>query len=208
MKRAKNRSTVTLSTFFISLTLAYLFAFFSIFAIDTPFAYVLYIVVWYLYLISHSIFLLFAWLLLHVEESIPIEKYVIFFVIYIIIINTIIWIGIFYNGVQYDMSIGWRPLFSWTFAIVNWIYMYGFLIIPELFLSFRLVRIFKGSKVVIRIKLFLFSAFIEYMLISLVVLYNLLFDNHVYRSIHIFINLPLGMVAAYFIYRSFGKKIE
>lgn len=75
-------------------------------------------------------------------------------------------------------------------------------------MSLNLVKVFKVSKVVLRIKLFLISSFLEFTVISLVVLYNTLPDNNIYHSIHIIINLPLGMLAAYLIYRSFGRKIE
>lgn len=208
LKRTKNRSTITLSTFFLLLASAYLFAFFSIFAINTPFSYSLYIITWYLYMFSHYFFILFTWLLLHIEESVSLKKYHMFMVLYGIIMAIIIWIGIFNGGIRYDETTSWRPLFSWSFAIINWLYITFFLVLPELLMSFKLVKIFKGSKVVIRIKLFLVSSFLEYVLISLVVLYNMLPDNHGYRSIHIYIGLPLGMLAAYFIYRSFGKNIE
>jgi len=208
LHRRKNRSTRTLSAFFLMLASAYAFAFFSIFAINTPFAYPLYLITWYLYMFSHFLFILFTWLLLHIKERIALKKYFILIISYGILITWIIWIAFFNDGILYDETTGWRPLFSLQFAIINWIYIFFFLLMPQIIMSLNLVKVFKVSKVVLRIKLFLISSFLEFTVISLVVLYNTLPDNNIYHSIHIIINLPLGMLAAYLIYRSFGRKIE
>jgi len=208
LKRKKSRSTITLSTFFLLLANAYLFAIFSILSINSPFYYAFYIICWYFLIFSHCFLILFSWLLLHIEESISFKKYNIFMVLYGLSVTYVFWIGIFYDGILYDASTGWRPVFSLPFAIVNWLFIIVFLVIPEIIMSFTLLKIFKGSSVIIRIKLFLLTTFIEYLVISLIVLYNTLYDNQWYRSIHIFINLPLGMFGAYFIYRSFGRDID
>ena len=208
LKRAKNRSTITISSLFLMIATAYSFAIFSILSINSPFSFAFYITSWYFLMFSHSFFILFIWLLLHIEESMSFIKYYIFLLMYGGIVSYVFWIGIFCNGIQYDMSTGWRPVFSLPFAIINWTYIIFILVIPEIIMAIKLLKIFKGVKIVIRIKLFLVSSFLEYVVMILLILYNTLPDNHVYRSIHIFINLSLGMLAAYFIYRSIGKKIE
>ncbi len=208
LKRAKNRSTITLSTFFLMIATAYLIAFFSMLLINSPFAYSFYITSWYFFMYSHSFIILFSLLLLQIEENISYMKFFMFIVLNGLILASVCCICIYYNGIQYDMSTGWRPLFSLPFAIINWIYVIFFLVIPEFIMGFKLLKIFDGAKIVIRIKLFLLSTLLEYAVIILVILYNTLPDNHAYRSIHVFIGPVLGTLAAYFIYRSFGKKIE
>lgn len=207
LKRAKNRSTITLSTFFFMLATAYLFPIFSILSINSPFYYAFYITSWFFLTFSQGFLILFSWLLLNIENSISFKKYFLFIALYGVIATFICWIGIF-HGIQYDMSTGWRPAFSWPFAIINWIYIIFFLVIPEIFMSFTLLKIFKGSKIVIRIKLFLLSTYIEYFVTCLLVLYNTLLDNQIYHLIHVFIAFPLTILGAYFIYRSFGKNID
>ncbi len=208
LKRAKNRSTITLSTVFIMIATAYLIAFFSMLLINSPFAYAFYITSWYFLMLSQSFLILFSLLLLQIEENISFMKFFLFIVLYGVIVTYVFWFGIFYDGIQYDVSTGWRPLFSLPFAILNWLYIIFFLVIPEIILSFKLLKIFKGVKIVIRIKLFLVSSFLEYVVISLIVLYNTLPDYYVFRPIFAITGALLGMFAAYFIYRSFGKKIE
>lgn len=208
LKRAKNRSTITISSLFLMIATAYLFAIFSILSINSPFSYAFYIISWYLLMLSHSFFILFIWLLLHIEESMSFIKYYIFLLIYGGIVSYVFWIGIFSDGIQYDISTGWRPVFSLPFAIINWMYVIFILVIPEIIMAIKLLKIFKGVEIVIRIKQFLVSSFLEYVVIILLILYNTLPNNHEYHSIILFINLPLSMLAAYFIYRSFGKKIE
>jgi len=208
LNRKKNRSIITISSLFLMMATAYSFAFFSILLINTPFSYAFYITSWFFLMLCHCFFILFIWLLLHIEESMTSMKYLIFLVLYVGIASYVYWIGIFFNGIQYDISTGWRPVFSLPFAIINWTYIIFILVIPEIIMAIKLLKIFKGVKIVIRIKLFLVSSFLEYVVMILLILYNTLPDNHPYHSIHIFINLPLGMFAAYFIYRSIGKKIE
>jgi hypothetical protein len=208
LKRAKNRSTITLSTFFSMLASAYFFAFISIFTVNTPFAYSIYMITWFLLLYSHFFFILFAWLLIQIKEHVALKKYIIFMVFYGILITGIIWVAIFNHGIQYDETTGWTPIFSAQFAIINWMFIGFLFVLPEFIMAFRLVKIFKGSKVVIRIKLFLISSFLEFAVISLIVLYNASIFSQDYRPIHFYINLPLGMIAAYCIYRSFGKRID
>ncbi len=208
LKRARNRSTITLSTFFLLVATAYLIAIFSILSVNSPFSYALYITSWYILMFSHGLLILFSFLLLKIEKNISFIKYVIFIMFYGVITTYIFWIGIFYNGIRYDISTGWRPIFSNIFLLANWIYLVFFIIIPEIIMAVKLVNLFKGSNVVIRIKLFLLSTFLEYVAMILLVLYNMLPENHPYRLIHLFIGSPLGLVAAYLIYRSFGKNIE
>ena len=58
LKRAKTRATFSLSSFFILLSLAYLLAAFSIFFLNTPFAYFFYILGMYFFVFSHCFFVL------------------------------------------------------------------------------------------------------------------------------------------------------
>jgi len=208
LKRAKNRSTITISSLFLMMATALTFAIFSIITVNSPFSYAFYVTSWYLLMLSNCFLVLFSWLLLHIGESISFIKYLIFIVLLSIIVSYVIWIGILYNGIHYNISTGWRPVFSLPFAISNLIYLIFILVIPEVIIAFKLLKNFKGVKIAIRIKLFLISSFAEYILMILLVIYNTLPENNPYRLIHLFIAAPLGLFAAYFIYRSFGKKID
>jgi len=208
LKRGKNRSTITLSTLFLMNATAYLVAIFSILLINSPFGYAFYITSWYFLMLSHGFLILFSLLLLQIEENISFIKFFMFIVFYSVIVTYVYWIGIFYDGIQYDVSSGWRPLFSWSFAIINWMYVIFLLVIPEIIMGFKLLKIFKGVKIVIRIKLFLLSTFLEYLVMMILILYNTLPNYIVYRPILAIIGPLLAMLAAYLIYRSFGKNID
>ncbi|MHA1104490.1 MAG: hypothetical protein ACTSPN_02085 [Promethearchaeota archaeon] len=208
LKRAKNRSTITLSTFFLMMATAYLVAIFSILSINSFFGYAFYITSWYFLMLSHGFLILFSLLLLQIEENISFMKFFMFMVLYSVIVTYVYWIGIFYDGIQYDISTGWRPLFSLPFAIINWLYIIFFLVIPEFIIALKLLKIFKGVKIVIRIKLFLLSIFLEYLVMIILISYNTLPNYITYRPILAIIGPLLGMLAAYLMYRSFGKKID
>lgn len=206
LKRTKNRSTISLSMIFILNASGYLFAFFSIFTINTPMSFIFYLIAWYLILFSHAFFIIFSWILLHIDIKLSIKKICVFAGIYCLIVGFIIWIAIF--TIKYDVNTEWRPVFSWLFAIINWMYIFIFLMIPELAMSFKLVKIFQGSNITIRIKLFLISSILEYIVISLLILYNTLDISPEIRSVITIFNIPLSMIAAYCIYRSFFKYID
>lgn len=208
LKRAKNRSTFTLSCLFIFTALALFLAIVSIILANTPFAYLCYVIAFFSFIFAHSFIVIFSWLIVNLDEKISYRKYYLGILIYGIISTYIFWIGIFFEGIRYDSGTGWIPVFSWLFLFVSWSYVIIFLIVPEIILAVKLLNIFEGVPLKRRIKLFILSVFLEFAIVLLIILYNTWINNAVFRAIHIFVVPPLSMLAAYFIYKSFGKRLE
>lgn len=208
LKRAKNRSTYTISSFFIFCALTYFFATLSIFVINTPLAYIFYIIGIYCFIYSHTFFITISWVLVKLDEKTPNWKFYVIFAFYSIISTFIFWIGYYFNGITLDSSTNWIPTYSWFFLIFTWAFLVIFLVIPQIFLSFRLRKIFEGVEMRRRINLFILSVFLELCVIFALFLYNTLVENQIFRIIFIIITPAASTTAAFLLYRSFGKELE
>jgi len=208
LKRAKNRSTTSLSCLFSFNALSLFLAIISIFLANTPFAYLCYVIAFYTFIFAHSFIVIFSWLIVNLDEKISYKKYYIGILIYGILSTYVFWIGIFIEGIRYDSGTGWIPVFSWLFLFISWSYITIFLIVPEIILAVKLINIFEGETLKLRIKLFILSVFLEFAIVLLTILYNTWINNAVFKLIFIIVVPPLSASAAYFIYKSFGKGLE
>jgi hypothetical protein len=115
--------------------------------------------------------------------------------------------GYFFNGIRYDLSTGWIPTYSWSFLIISWIFILVFLIIPQIFYIFRLLKVFEGIILRRRIKLFIGSVVLELSVFFFLFLYNTLVENQFFRAIFIILAPAASTIAAFLIYKSFGKDL-
>ena len=157
LKRAKNRSTATLSCFFIFYALAFFLGSSSIFLANTPFAYFCYIIGFFNLIFTQSFIVIFSWLMVNLDKKLSYKKYYFAILIYGIFSTYVFWIGIFLEGIRNDSSTGWIPVFSWLFLFVSYSYIAIFLIVPEIILAVKLINIFEGVLLKRRIKLFIIS---------------------------------------------------
>ena len=209
LKRTKNRSTATLSCFFIFYALALILAIISIILANTPFAYLCYLIAFFTLIFAQSFIVVFSWLMVNIDKKIPRKIYFLGILIYGIVSTYVFWIGIFFEGIRYDSGTNWIPVFNWAFLFISYSYVTIFLIVPEIILALKLKHIFGGLSLIRRIRLFIISVFLEFIVILLIVLYNTWINNYpVLMVIYSFIMPPLGTLAAYFIYKSFGKELE
>jgi len=208
LNRAKNRSTATLSCLFIFTALAYFLTSASIFLTNTPFAYLCYIIGFFAFIFAHSFIIIFSWLIANLDKKLS-SKYYLGILIYGILSTYVFLVGIFFEGILYDSSTGWIPIFSWLFLFISYSYIIIFLIVPEIILAVKLINLFEGVLLKRRIKLFIISIFLELTIVLLLVLYNTWINNTpIFKVIYLFIMPPLGILAAFFIYKSFGKALE
>ena len=208
LKRRKNRATFTLSSLFISLALTFFLANLSILLIYTPFSYVLYITSIYFFFFTHSIFVIFTWVLVKLDDKAPIWKFHLVIIFYGIISTYVFWIGFYFNGIRLGSSTNWIPMYSWFFFIISWTFLFIFVIIPQIYLSFKLVKVFEGIILKRRINLFIISVFLEFILVFSLFLYNTWVENWIYRTFYVVIIPATGTLAAFLIYKSFGKELE
>lgn len=207
MKRAKSRSTTTLSSFFCFSALSWFLGFASILFLNTTFAYLCYVLAFFTFIFAHSFIIIFSWLIVNLDRKLT-SKFYLLILIYGILSTYVFWIGIFLEGIRYDSGTGWVPIFSLLFFFVSWSYVIIFLIVPEIILAVKLKNIFEGVHVKQRIKLFILSVFLELAIVLLMVLYNTGTTNFVFKVINLFLMPPLALLAAFFIYKSFGKGLE
>ena len=208
LKRAKNRSTYTLSAYFITTALAYFLANISIFLVNTPFAYILYMISSYIFVFSFSFLINFAWLLTRLgEEKSNHTKLYLRITVYAILSIYVIIIGIPFNGVTLNASTGWVPNFKWFFLVFNWIYFLIFLIIPQIFFSVKILKVYKGIVIKKRLNLFIISGFLTLSMAVSLFLYHAWTENIFYKTFHILIGLVLGIYTSYLLYKGFLKEL-
>ncbi|NVM17128.1 MAG: hypothetical protein HWN80_05380 [Candidatus Lokiarchaeota archaeon] len=208
LKRARNRSTYTLSSVFIMISLAYSLSSISILFNYTPYAYFLYLIAIYFFMFGNSLFVIFSWMLVKLERKSPHWMFQLGITFYGIISTYIIFVGFFLEGIRYDSSTEWIPAYSWFFLILSWFLLLIFLVIPQIYLSNKLIKVFEGVVLKKRITLFIISVFLEFASVYGLFLYNTWIENEIYRNIYVFIFPPIATIAAYLIYRSFGKELE
>jgi len=208
LKRGKNRATFSLSGFFISFALTFFLATLSVLLINTPFSYVLYIISIYLFFFTHSLFVIFTWVLVKLDEKTPIWKFHLGITFYGIISTYVFWVGFYFNGIIYDSTTNWIPTYSWFFFIISWTFLFIFVIIPQIYLSFKLVKVFEGRILKRRIKMFIASVFLESIMVFSLFLYNTWVENQIFRTIYILVIPATATIAAFLIYMSFGKELE
>jgi hypothetical protein len=208
LNRAKNRSTYILSGYFITTALAYFLATISIFLSNTPFAYIVYVVSIYFFVFSYSFLINFSWLLTRLDEKPDHTKLYLRIIIYSILSLYVIIISILFNGISLDASTGWTPKYSWFFLGFSWIYFLILLIIPQIYYSFKISKVYEGVVLKKRLNLFIFSVFLGLMLAISLFLYHTWTKNLIFRTFHISIGIVFGISAAYLIYKGFGKELE
>ncbi|MBY9014651.1 MAG: hypothetical protein KGD68_03070 [Candidatus Lokiarchaeota archaeon] len=208
LKRAKNRSTFILSSFFILISSAYFFATLSAFLLNTSLAYLFYIVGIYFFFFSHCFLTIFSWVLVKLADKSSFWKSCVIIILYGVISTYIFWIGFYFNGIMYDSSTNWIPTYSWFFLIFSWAILLIFLITPQIYFSFKLLKIFEGVILKQRINRFIISVFLEFIMVFSVFLYNTWVESQIYRTFYILVLPITSNIAAFLIYKSFGKELE
>jgi len=207
LKRSKNKVTISLSSFFLTNIAALVVLLISIFTANTPFSYPFYIIGYYLFFFSYSFLNIFSWLVLKIDRKGSYKLIIILIISYSISCCYIFLMGIIFSGIQYGIITGWVPVFSLSFAIISWIYIVLFYFVPEIIIAHNLRRTFQNSPIKNRIYLMVISIIMGFFVVVFTILYNFWIDNSFYRSIHTFINLPLGTIGAYLLYKSVGKEL-
>ena len=208
LKRAKNRSTYTMSAYFITTALAYFVATISIFLVNTPYAYIVYMISTYIFVFSYSFLINFSWLLTRLDEKSSHTKLYLGIILYAILTLYVILIGIPFNGITLDASTGWIPTYSWFFPGFNWAFFLIFLIIPQLFLSFKILKVYRGIVFKRRLNLFIISVFLGLLMAIFLFLYNTWTENVIFRTVYLLIMPELGTYAGYLVYKGFGKELD
>jgi hypothetical protein len=207
IKRAKNYLTYTLSSIFIINSIIYILPIFSILFINTPFAYAFYIIPFFLFILIQGFIVIFSWLLTKLGERFPKKTFLVLILVYSLLSSYVFLFGIIFQGIRYDSTTGWIPVFSWDFAIISWLFSTIIFIIPAIILTFKIVKIYAGTTMIKRTRQFLIGFYLEFAFIYYLVLYNTWIENELFRIFNPIISLPLSIFSAYFLYIGFGKEL-
>ena len=208
LKRAKNRSTYTLAGFFITLALTYFLATVSTFLVNTPFSYIIYVLSIYVFVFSYSFVINFSWILTRLDKKSCNTKFFLRIILYAFLSLYVLVVAIPFNGILLNASTGWIPNYSLLFLGVNLAYFLIFLIIPQIFLSYKIFKVYEGVGLKRRLNMFLISTFLVLLLAVLLFMYNTWTENLIFRTFYILIIPELGVVGAYLVYKGFGKDLE
>jgi hypothetical protein len=207
LKRAKNKLTEVLSSFFLLTAITYLLVYLSVFTLYWAFSFLIYVFGTYIFIFSQGILVVFSWLLINLDKKITWWKISARITFYVISAIYVILFAIYFNGIRYDSSTNWIPTFSWEFLIVNWSYLIVFIVIPQVILSYKMIIVFEGVILKRRIQLFIISVFLEFLVVFFVILYNTWIENELYRVFHRLFFPPITFLAAYLVYQGFGKEL-
>jgi hypothetical protein len=208
IRRARNRATFTISSVFIFNALAYFLIFLSVVFLNTPFALHFYIAGMYFFVFGASFFVISTWVLVNLDRKSSNWSVRIIITFYGLFSSYLPFLSYFFQGIKYDSSTGWIPTYSWFLFALSWSFFTIFLVIPQILLSVKLVKVFEGVVLKKRIILFLISVFCEYSLVFAIFLYNTWVENQIYRTFYLFVFPLLGYIGAYLIYRGFVRELK
>jgi hypothetical protein len=189
-------------------SVGYIFPIFSLIFINTPLAYIFYFLTWIVVVYSHAFLIIFSWEIANLAKRLKFKDVIPWFVPYTLLLFLIIWYGIFLGGIRYDAGTGWIPTFTWNFAIFSWISFGIFMILPQFIISVIILRKFKGDFIRKRLIKYVFSVFLEFSIIMLVILYNTWTENAIYRILYFVFTVPSSFIAAYFVYKAVVHGLE
>jgi len=83
-----------------------------------------------------------------------------------------------------------------------------FLIIPQIYLSMKILKIYDGIVLKKRLNLFLVSVFLGLLIPIFLFLYHAMPENIIFRTFYILTMPEIGVIAAYLLYKGFGKELD
>jgi hypothetical protein len=207
LKRRINRSTISLSIYFLGFASVFLIGFASLFLVGTPYSMILYSISLYLLIFIQIMPILSSWIMISLPQKIKSSKIILLLIFYGLLATYVFWIGFPLHGINYGQITGWIPEYSSLFFWFTFCYITIALMIPEVILAKKLLKTFSGFEIGNRVKLFIIGVFLLYIDMYFVLVYNTWITNLTYRSIHLIISIPLTTIGAFLIYLGFGRSL-
>lgn len=179
LKRNWNRLTLTLSFFYISISIGGILN-----AVYVPFQVNPLVTI----LVLHSLFfilfgpiflVLFNVIILKTEKKNISKLELIYIILYISILILCLLIP---QGIKINESTEWRPIFSWLFLIIIYLFITFFIFLPLYFLSVKLYKSFEDTNLKKKLRYFYLGCFGLLFTLYGLVLYNT-WDNPIFRTI-------------------------
>ena len=145
--------------------------------------------------------LLFINILLRMKENFTVKKMVAIVFVYAVICFSLFLVP---DGIIFSPT--WTPTYSFTLFIVLYIYFTVFMVIPTMFYSLKLYRLFKAQNLKNRLRLYL-TGFIIIMAAIYGGVYFITSDNQLFKTIYGIIAFVAEIVAGFLIYFGLGKDL-
>lgn len=142
LRRNRNRLTIILSGFYISVASAFIINAILVPLRVNPIVFILYFITIFLILFGQIFLVMFNLFLNKLETKIPIRHLMFYISIYAILIFSIL---LFPNGITLNEETDWRPVWSWSFLIIMIIFSACFIVIPFISLFIKAYRRFEDK---------------------------------------------------------------
>ncbi len=204
LKRKRNRSTITLSAFYILMAIGLMFN--ILFIIITPLGnknilFIIYILASYLILFSFIFIVMFINIILKLEEIFTIKKIIGIIVIYGVLCSLLYFLP---GGISFTLN--WIPIYSLPLFIIISIFFTCFITVPTVHYSIRLYRVFKARNLKERLRLYLFGITLM-MIVFYGGIYFITTSNELFKVLWSVFAFVTEIVAGLLVYYGLGRNL-
>lgn len=202
LKRNRNRLNLNLSIYYFLISFGFLIITISLPIRINPLVYILYFISIYLVIVSQVFIIFFSLNLLTKDKPFSLKTEIILIISYSIVTFIVLYIP---NGIYIGEITNWKPVYSWEFLIIIYLYLTFAIYIPEIYLSLRLLKKFSDERLKKKLKLFICGTFTIFSISYGTILYNT-WNNEIYKIIYTFISF-LIIPAGFLIFYGIGKDL-
>ncbi|TFG06495.1 MAG: hypothetical protein EU539_07485 [Promethearchaeota archaeon] len=189
--------TYTISLFYVFISVGLILNIIYDALKTNPIVFILYNITVFLILFGQIFFVLFNFFLYKIDSKIDKKKLITFLIIYTALIIMILLIP---SGFKINEETNWRPVWSWDFLIIVYVFMFCFTIIPFLILFIRIYKSFNEKRLKVKL-IYFFLGFIGFAIATYgAMLYNT-WNEPIFRTIwtylSLFIIIPSGLLTYY-----------
>jgi len=196
LQRNRNRLTLTLSGFYISISIGLILnAIYPPLKVN-PLVTIIYIIASYLVLFAPIFLILFNFNILKIDAKFSSKNQIIYVIIYIFVLILCLNVP---GGIRVNENTQWRPMYSWFFSIILYLFISIFIILPIIILSVKLSKSFKDTKLKKKLRFFFLGIFGLAFNLYGMILYNTL-DDQLFRLIWLILTSVVLIFSAVLIY--------
>ncbi len=207
LKRNKNWLHLTLSGFFIGISIGFVFNMIFVLLSTDPFADIvltLYYFTMYFLLTGTFFLTIFLINLLKIENILSKQKQIVILLIHSILLFTMVLIP---NGVEINSTTNWNPVYSLYYGTFVLVMFTVFSVTPQLLFSHKIYKSFQNEFLLKRWKFFVIGIIFVYIMCYGTVIYNIL-DIQAIRTVFSLLSVGLVVIRAILIYYGVGKLNE
>lgn len=197
LKRNRNRLTLILSGFYISVAFAFIINAIYVPIKSNPIVYILYFITVFLILFGEIFLLIFILFLYKMNSNITTKHLITVLTLYAFLIFSILYLP---NGITINEKTNWYPVWSWSFLIIVFFFTFCFLVIPFIFIFIKLYANFEDKNLKKKLKYFFIGfcgIFISFFGGMLYVTWYESFFRAIWNPILFFILIPSAILIYY-----------